>query len=343
MNFKGDIIVVYLSQNSQEGATASGLSEENVGSPVQEENLSRCETFAGNAQHYKEKCAELQGARPAPGSGGTRWPGGALAQERGPSCGGQASQPVQEQGKLGHFSEKVLNWGDVVSLLRVRAPAHSPWRGVGLLPCCQNPGCHDRLGDCCCPWCVLGNITAGRTLVAHMSVVLWVEVADGDGSAREAGYATPVAEAAAGLSPLPHREMASLPAPHSLPPLPGKWQKGAEIYQPGNSVRRRALLARCAGCSWRGDRMAKDWTHGGPWAPPQGFFFATKLYSFCWVLEVEGSHGATATFASLWWCGRWHHPFPSIPQESRHSSPTSAPEPRSWDAPYWLMGINRCV
>lgn len=110
MNFKGDIIVVYLSQNSQEGtAASSGLSEENVGSPVQEENPSRCETFAGNAQHYKEKCAELQGARPAPGSGGPRWPGGALAQEWGPSCCGQASQPVQEEGKLGHFSEKVLN------------------------------------------------------------------------------------------------------------------------------------------------------------------------------------------------------------------------------------------
>ncbi|KFW79754.1 Tumor necrosis factor receptor superfamily member 11A, partial [Manacus vitellinus] len=102
MNFKGDIIVVYLSQNSQEGTTASGLNEENVGSPVQEENLSRCETFAGNAQHYKEKCAELQGACPAPGSGGPRWPGVALAQERGPSCCGQASQPVQEEGKLGH-------------------------------------------------------------------------------------------------------------------------------------------------------------------------------------------------------------------------------------------------
>ncbi|XP_057896907.1 tumor necrosis factor receptor superfamily member 11A isoform X4 [Melospiza georgiana] len=110
MNFKGDIIVVYLSQNSQEGtAASSGLSEDNVGSPVQEENLSRCETFAGNAQHYKEKCAELQGARPAPGSGAPRSPGEALAQEWGPSCGGQASQPVQEEGKLGHFSEKVLN------------------------------------------------------------------------------------------------------------------------------------------------------------------------------------------------------------------------------------------
>ncbi|XP_010141262.1 PREDICTED: tumor necrosis factor receptor superfamily member 11A, partial [Buceros rhinoceros silvestris] len=93
MNFKGDIIVVYLSQNSQEGATASGLSEENVGSPVQEENLSRCETFAGNTQHYKEKCAELQGTCPL----------------RAPPSRGQASQPVQEEGKLGHFSEKVLN------------------------------------------------------------------------------------------------------------------------------------------------------------------------------------------------------------------------------------------
>ncbi|XP_032847908.2 tumor necrosis factor receptor superfamily member 11A [Tyto alba] len=109
MNFKGDIIVVYLSQNSQEGPTASGPSEENVGSPVQEENLSRCETFAGNAQHYKEKCAELQGACPAAGSGGLRRPPGPLAQERGPSCRGQALQPVQEEGKLGHFSEKVLN------------------------------------------------------------------------------------------------------------------------------------------------------------------------------------------------------------------------------------------
>ncbi|KAM6282790.1 tumor necrosis factor receptor superfamily member 11A isoform 2-T2 [Porphyrio hochstetteri] len=110
MNFKGDIIVVYLSQNSQEGATVSGPTEENVGSPVQEENLSRCETFAGNAQHYKEKCAELQGPCPAAaGSRGPRWNSGYLAQERGPSCCCQASQPVQEEGKLGHFSEKVLN------------------------------------------------------------------------------------------------------------------------------------------------------------------------------------------------------------------------------------------
>ncbi|NXH19632.1 TNR11 factor, partial [Bucco capensis] len=109
MNFKGDIIVVYLSQNSQEGAMASGLSEENVGSPVQEENLSRCETFAGNAQHYKEKCAELQGVCPEAGSRGPWWPSRTLAQEQVPSCHSQASQPVQEEGKLGHFSEKALN------------------------------------------------------------------------------------------------------------------------------------------------------------------------------------------------------------------------------------------
>ncbi|NXG62551.1 TNR11 factor, partial [Hemiprocne comata] len=109
MNFKGDIIVVYLSQNSQEGATASGPSEENVGSPVQEENLSRCETFAGNTQHYKEKCAELQGACPPAGSRGPWPPTRPLAQEQGLSCCDQALQPVQEEGKLGHFSEKVLN------------------------------------------------------------------------------------------------------------------------------------------------------------------------------------------------------------------------------------------
>ncbi|NWY58314.1 TNR11 factor, partial [Chionis minor] len=110
MNFKGDIIVVYLSQNSQEGATAAGPSEEeNVGSPVQEENLSRCETFAGNAQHYKEKCAELQACCPAAGTGGPQRTTGQLAQEQGPCRSGQASQPVQEEGRLGHFSEKVLN------------------------------------------------------------------------------------------------------------------------------------------------------------------------------------------------------------------------------------------
>ncbi|NWX98906.1 TNR11 factor, partial [Nothoprocta ornata] len=85
MNFKGDIIVVYVSQNSQEGAPAAGAAAESVGSPVQEENASRCETFAGTAPHYKEKCAEGHGAYAA------------------------ASQPVQEEGRLGHCSEKVLN------------------------------------------------------------------------------------------------------------------------------------------------------------------------------------------------------------------------------------------
>ncbi|XP_036598062.1 tumor necrosis factor receptor superfamily member 11A isoform X1 [Trichosurus vulpecula] len=58
MNFKGDIIVVYVSQNSQEGPTIPGTSGENVGSPVQEENLNRCDTFAGNDLNFKEKCAE---------------------------------------------------------------------------------------------------------------------------------------------------------------------------------------------------------------------------------------------------------------------------------------------
>uniref|UniRef100_A0A8C2U2A8 TNF receptor superfamily member 11a n=1 Tax=Coturnix japonica TaxID=93934 RepID=A0A8C2U2A8_COTJA len=105
MNFKGDIIVVYLSQNSQEGAAASGAAEENVSSPVQEENSSRCENFAGNAQHYKEKCAELHATIPV-GNGGT-WhhtaPVPSLARRSEPT------PPVQEEGRLGHSSEKVLN------------------------------------------------------------------------------------------------------------------------------------------------------------------------------------------------------------------------------------------
>ncbi|XP_020851443.1 tumor necrosis factor receptor superfamily member 11A isoform X2 [Phascolarctos cinereus] len=58
MNFKGDIIVVYVSQNSQEGPTIPGTVGENVGSPVQEENTNRCDTFAGNDLNFKEKCAE---------------------------------------------------------------------------------------------------------------------------------------------------------------------------------------------------------------------------------------------------------------------------------------------
>lgn len=100
MNFKGDIIVVYLSQNSQEGAAASsGAASETVGSPVQEENPSRCETFAGNAQHYKEKCAELHALGAATTRGGHHHTAATTV----------ASQPVQEEGRLGHSSEKVLN------------------------------------------------------------------------------------------------------------------------------------------------------------------------------------------------------------------------------------------
>lgn len=85
----------------------------------------------------------------------------------------------------------------------------------------------------------------------------------GTGTRMKQG-AAPVAEAAARLSPLPHGEMGSLPAPHSLSPLSSKWQKGDEIRRPGDSVRRRALLVGCTGCSWRGDDVAKDQTDGSP-------------------------------------------------------------------------------
>lgn len=101
--------------------------------------------------------------------------------------------------------------------------------------------------------------------MAHMSVavVLWVEVADGDGRSREAGRAAPVAEAAAGLSPLPQGRWAPClpPIPFHLSLASGKRELG---FVDLGTLRRRALLVRCTGCSRRGDDMAKDWTDGGP-------------------------------------------------------------------------------
>ncbi|XP_077209538.1 tumor necrosis factor receptor superfamily member 11A [Paroedura picta] len=121
MNFKGDIIVVYVSQNSQEGSAPPGATEGNLGSPVQEENLDRCETFAGNVHQYKEKCAEM-GSYCSPESGAGPWPAGEeerppglLVQEENQDCpnrkhfGNEASQPVQEEGEPEQFLEKVLH------------------------------------------------------------------------------------------------------------------------------------------------------------------------------------------------------------------------------------------
>uniref|UniRef100_A0A8D0GIK7 Uncharacterized protein n=1 Tax=Sphenodon punctatus TaxID=8508 RepID=A0A8D0GIK7_SPHPU len=114
MNFKGDIIVVYLSQNSQEGSAATGAADDNVGSPVQEENLNRCETFAGNVHQYKEKCAEVHSDCSELNSTEEyeRTPGPVVQTESHnglkPLCNG-TSQPVQEEGKPGHFSKKALH------------------------------------------------------------------------------------------------------------------------------------------------------------------------------------------------------------------------------------------
>ncbi|KAJ1202571.1 hypothetical protein NDU88_006369 [Pleurodeles waltl] len=58
MNFKGDIIVVYVTQNSQEAPSIAGATDDNVGNPVQEENQSRCDSFVGNIQQNKEKFVE---------------------------------------------------------------------------------------------------------------------------------------------------------------------------------------------------------------------------------------------------------------------------------------------
>ncbi|XP_074135135.1 tumor necrosis factor receptor superfamily member 11A isoform X2 [Sminthopsis crassicaudata] len=110
MNFKGDIIVVYVSQNSQEGPTIPGTAGENVGSPVQEENLNRCDTFAGNDLNFKEKCAESSLGSFSEGKvqnclrDHTRRSGPRIQEEtqhgpNGESDQNTASQPVQEEGR----------------------------------------------------------------------------------------------------------------------------------------------------------------------------------------------------------------------------------------------------
>uniref|UniRef100_A0A8D2JT71 TNF receptor superfamily member 11a n=1 Tax=Sciurus vulgaris TaxID=55149 RepID=A0A8D2JT71_SCIVU len=86
MNFKGDIIVVYVSQTSQEGAAGPGAAAEPVGRPVQEETLARRDSFAGNAPRFPDSCA---GAEARLGAG---------LQEQGAPGPEKASRPVQEQG-----------------------------------------------------------------------------------------------------------------------------------------------------------------------------------------------------------------------------------------------------
>ncbi|XP_070941329.1 tumor necrosis factor receptor superfamily member 11A isoform X4 [Macaca nemestrina] len=73
MNFKGDIIVVYVSQTSQEGAAAAA---EPVGRPVQEETLARRDSFAGNGPRFPDPCGGPEGLREPE----------------------KASRPVQEEG-----------------------------------------------------------------------------------------------------------------------------------------------------------------------------------------------------------------------------------------------------
>ncbi|XP_015666997.1 tumor necrosis factor receptor superfamily member 11A [Protobothrops mucrosquamatus] len=113
MNFKGEIIFVYVSQNSQEGSMSPGSSDDSLGNPVQEENLNRCETFAGNAHQYKEKCAGIstshgmESGEPQSNVEGYKRTFGPIGQEE--NCESQkknfsheASQPVQEEGKPGY-------------------------------------------------------------------------------------------------------------------------------------------------------------------------------------------------------------------------------------------------
>uniref|UniRef100_A0A8C6W3E2 Tumor necrosis factor receptor superfamily member 5 n=1 Tax=Nannospalax galili TaxID=1026970 RepID=A0A8C6W3E2_NANGA len=84
MNFKGDIIVVYVSQTSQEGTGGTTEPEsEPVGRPVQEETLARRDSFAGNSPRFPDPCVGSKGL-----------------QEQDTVELDKASWPVQEQGSV---------------------------------------------------------------------------------------------------------------------------------------------------------------------------------------------------------------------------------------------------
>ncbi|XP_078543893.1 tumor necrosis factor receptor superfamily member 11A [Lissotriton helveticus] len=107
MNFKGDIIVVYVTQNSQEASTTAGATDGNIGNPVQEENQSHSDSFVGNTQQSKEKCVvlPLEGSVPSAsldfetGLGPTVQEGSPGINNTCHNSPGVVLLPVQEEGK----------------------------------------------------------------------------------------------------------------------------------------------------------------------------------------------------------------------------------------------------
>ncbi|KAM4688767.1 tumor necrosis factor receptor superfamily member 11A [Discoglossus pictus] len=59
MNFNGDVIVLVVSPNTQEVPTNNESNDENMGSPVQEESQSRCDSFVANTQNPTEKYVDI--------------------------------------------------------------------------------------------------------------------------------------------------------------------------------------------------------------------------------------------------------------------------------------------
>ncbi|XP_030059111.1 tumor necrosis factor receptor superfamily member 11A isoform X2 [Microcaecilia unicolor] len=126
MNFKGDVIVVYVSQNSQEAPAASGTCDGNVGSPVQEENQYRCDSFVANTQQHNTKCGDTYQACSTEDKALNntvkceRSPETVFQEETrdcqypGPCHQNVASLPVQEEGKSEHLSKEAWKAEDIV-------------------------------------------------------------------------------------------------------------------------------------------------------------------------------------------------------------------------------------
>ncbi|KAM4705045.1 tumor necrosis factor receptor superfamily member 11A [Rhinophrynus dorsalis] len=113
MNIKADVVLLVVSQNTQDAPTTTESHDEGMGSPVQEENQSRCDSFVANTQHPGGKYADIlsnantftEGWMSA--TDHTQVPECPITLSQGinntPLCHNGGFSPVQEEGKPEYF------------------------------------------------------------------------------------------------------------------------------------------------------------------------------------------------------------------------------------------------